>query len=332
MIRPKITMLAALGALISLQATAALAESNRVVAVVGEDVITSTDVDKIITVMESQIAATSASRPADQLPSKMQLRRMALDRLIEDKLFEQEVKRSSVAVADAEVDHYIERIKSTNQLSDEEFAAQLSRRGLTPEEYREDLKRDILKHKLVERSVKSRVVISDKEVEEFYRQQQGEPVNSEPTKEVRLRALFLNLPENATAEVAEAVRKQTEELRKKVAGGEDFAETARRYSQGPGAAQGGELGPVAEADLLPEMRQALNSLKPGQLSQVIKLPGSYAFLQVMGQSTAIASAGPVLTPKLREQIRAKLEQDALEKRFKEWLDDLRAKSYIKIMD
>lgn len=323
-------MLPALGCLLTLilAAAPAPAQVNRVVAVVGDEVITSLDLDKVGALLEAQVAAAAAARPGEQLPSKGQLRRMALERLIEDKIFEQEVKRANLAATTAEIEHYIERIKAANQMGDEEFTAQLSRRGLTPDEYRQELKREILKHKLVERSVKNRVVISDKEVEAHYRQQQGQ-AGDEPGKEVRLRALFLNLPENSTPAAEEAVRKQAEDLRKQVAGGQDFAELARRHSQGPGASQGGELGPVPESDLLPEMRQALSQLKPGQVSQVLKLPGSYAFLQIMTQPSG---GGSALRPEMREQLRVKLEQEALEKRFREWLTELRSKSYVRVMD
>jgi peptidyl-prolyl cis-trans isomerase SurA len=335
MARLKFAILPVVGCALALAlcATPARAEGNRVAAVVGDEVITSLDVDKIYNMLEAQVAAAGAERPGEQLPSKAQLRRMALERLIEDKMFEQEVKRANVSVTPPEIDHYIERIKAANQIGDEEFAAQLSRRGLTPDEYRQDLKRELLKHKLVERNVKSRVVISDKEVDEYYRNQQGQGQDQAPAAsgEVRLRALFLNLPENATPAAEEAVRKQAEDLRKKAAGGEDFAELARRHSQGPGAGQGGELGPVPEGDLLPQMRQSLSQLKPGQVSQVIKVPGSYVFMQLLGQ-TAQAGGGSGLRPELREQLRVKLEHEALEKRFREWITELRSKAYVKIME
>ncbi|MFH1033157.1 MAG: SurA N-terminal domain-containing protein [Pseudomonadota bacterium] len=314
---------------LALCAAPARGEENRVAAVVGDEVITSLDVDKIYNLLEAQVASAAAERPGEQLPSKTQLRRMALERLIEDKIFDQEVKRANLTVAPPEIEHYIDRIKTANQISDEDFVAQLSRRGLTPDEYRQDLKRELLKHKLVERNVKSRVVISDKEVDEYYRgHQQGH--SETPGGEVRLRALFLNAPDNATPAAQEAVRKQAEDLRKKAAAGEDFAELARRYSQGPGASQGGELGQVSEGDLLPEMHQALSRLKPGQISQVIKVPGSYVFMQLVGQAAQGAGAG--LSPPQREQLRVKLEQEAMEKRFREWLSELRSKSYVKIME
>ena len=304
-------------------------EVSRVVAVVGEDVITSLDVDKLYNSMQAQLAAAMAERPGQEAPSPSEMRHMALERLIEDKIFEQEVKRANISVANPEVDHYIERIKKMNNISDNEFAAQLSRRGVTPEDYRAELKRDLLKQKLVERSVKSRVVISDKEVDDFFKTHSS-PSSSASASQVRLRALFLSLGENPTPASEGAVAKRAQELHQKVASGESFTDLARRFSQGPGAQQGGELGPVAIGDLLPEMRQALAGLKPGQISPVIKVPGAYVFMQLLDSDARPQSAQP--TPEMRERIRSKLENEALEKRFKEWLKELRSKSYVKVME
>ncbi len=301
---------------------------DRVVAVVGDEVITSLDVEKLLGIMQAQISAAAAEHPGQPVPGQDELRRMALDRLIEDKIFAQEVARSGVSVGKDEVDHYIERIKKMNQLTDDEFAAQLSRRGVTPEEYKADLKHDLLKHKLVDRSVKSRVVIGDKEVEEYHRNSGGPA--APPSQQARLRALFLLVDEKATPAADEAVRQRAEELHKKVVSGDSFAELARRHSQGPGAQQGGELGPVNLGDLLPEMRQALAGLKPGQVSQVVRVPNGYVFMQLMESS--LGGAQGQLTPELREQIRGKLESEALDKRFREWLTDLRSKVYVKILE
>lgn len=298
---------------------------NRVVAVVGDEVITSLDVDKVVRQLQEQVAAASAARPGEPMPTPSQIRRMALDRLIEDKIFDQEVKRNKLAVSQSELNSYVDRIKASNQLSQEEFVAQLSRRGITLEEYQDDLKREVLKHKLVERVVKSRVVVSDKEVEDFYRQQTE---GGSSAGQVRLRAVFLKLPEKASQAQDDEVRRLAAELQGRVAKGADFGEVARKYSQGPGAEQGGELGLVSPADLLPAMREALGQIKPGQISPVFKVPGAYVFMKLEDKGAVVSG----LTPQLKEQIRQKLEQEIMEKRFREWLRELRSKAYVKVME
>ena len=324
--RARLLFLAWLVCLALVPPPASADEVNRVVAVVGDEIITGLDLDQLVRQMQQQVEA-AASRPGESPPPAAQIRRMALDRLIEDKIFDQEVKRAKLGVTQTELDMYFDRIKSANQISHEEFLAQLSRRGVTPEEYKEDLRREVLKHKLVERFVKSRVVIGDKEVEDFHRQQAGSAPAGE---QVRLRAVFLRLPEGAGPAQEDAARTQAQSLRDKVAGGADFAEMARRHSQGPGAAQGGDLGLVSPGDLLPSMRHALGQLKPGQISPVFQVPGAFVFMQLVDEKTAPAASG--LTPQLREQIRQKLEQEAMEKRFREWLRDLRAKAYVRVIE
>ena len=74
-----------------------------------------------------------------------------------------------MVVYDQELDRYIDRIKQSNKLSDEDFVASLSRQGMTLKEYRADLRRDILKQRLINQKVKKNVVISDAEVEQYYK-------------------------------------------------------------------------------------------------------------------------------------------------------------------
>lgn len=326
--RVRLLFLAWLCCLPLLAPTAQAAEVNRVVAVVGDEVITSLDLDKVLRQIQQQVEATAAARPNEPAPSEAQMRRMAMDRLIEDKIFEQEVKRSKLGVSQPEIDMYIDRIKRANQMTDEEFLAQLSRRGVTPEEYKEDLKREILKHKLVERFVKNRVVISDKEVEDFYNRRSGAAPEAD---QVRLKAVFLKIADGADQAQEERVRAQAQRLRDQVAGGVNIAEVAKNHSQGPGADQGGDLGLVSPNDLLPSMRHALGQLKPGQISPVFQVPGAFAFMQLVDDKAAkVVASG--LTAQQKEQIREQLEQEALDKRFREWLRELRAKAYVRIIE
>lgn len=305
------------------QAAAAEHTVNRVVAVVGDDIITTMDLDKVMKLMESQLEPAGSVREAAD--RRRQMRKVAIERLIEDKLFAQEVARQGLKVSDKDIDNYLVRLKKSNRLNDEQFAAQLSRRGLTPKEYRDDLRKDMLKHKLIAQQVKSKVVISDEQVKQFYQKHIAEYRKGD---KVRIRALFRTMPGDAAPATREAVKEKTQDLRRQVEGGGDLAALAKQYSQGPGAPQGGEIGPVAASDLLPAMRQALGSLKTGQLSPVLELPGGYVFFKLL------ARTGTQVEPldKVREDIRNKLQSDALEKKFQEWMKNLRAKTYVKVID
>jgi peptidyl-prolyl cis-trans isomerase SurA len=300
-------------------------EVCRVLAVVDDEVITTLDVEKMLRTLEQQLGASL--RPGEQAPTPAQLRRMALDRLIEDKVFELQVKRDKITVGKEELEHFIERVRTSNNLSEAEFIAQLSRRGLTMDEYREELKKDIVKHKLLERNVKSRVVISDDQVEKAYRAIYGG--GAADGNMVRFRGIFLQVADDAAPAVEQSVKQRTEDLRKQAVNGANFAELARKHSQGPAAEQGGELGPISTADMLPAMRQAMLDLKPGGISNVVRVPSGFVFMQLIERGGA---ATPAPTAQIKEQIKGKLENEALEKRFQEWITELRSKIYVKILE
>jgi peptidyl-prolyl cis-trans isomerase SurA len=297
-------------------------EVNRVVAVVGEDVITSLDLDKVIKTMEAQLGRIE--NPAEAVARQKQMRKVALERLIEDRIFQQEVTRQNIRVTQKEIDRYIERIKSRNQISEKQFAAHLSRRGLTPDEYKAELKKDILKQKLIQRSVKQQVVISDDQVQEYYRKHLNEYGKLD---EVRLRAIFLTVPDDAGMDAREVVHKQAEKLREEAVEKNNMAELAKEHSQGPGASKGGLLEPVSSKDMIPAMRQALGQMKAGDISQVLNIPGGFVFFELLAKG----GDNVLAFNEVKEQIREKLESEALEKKFQTWMDDLRKKTFVEIV-
>lgn len=297
---------------------------NRVVAVVDDDVITAIDLDKAIKQVRAQMERMEAAQRGGGLPPG-QIRRIALERLIDDKIFGREVKRLGLKVSDRELDNYINRIKRANNVGDADFLASLSHQGLTPQEYRENLRKDILKQRLINRAVKGAVVISDTEVEEYYKKNKGQYENLD---EVMIRAIFFLVDQKAGLHGHNAARQKAENVLNDIKKGKDFAKMAQKYSQGPGADRGGKLGPVKASDLLPAMRQALAELKTGQMSEVLQIPQGYVIMQLIERSGDKGMA----KEQVKEQIRQKLEQKATEKRFREWMKDLRSQAYIKIID
>lgn len=297
---------------------------NRVVAIVDDEVITSLDLDRAIRRLKMDLARMEAMQRGGGVPPA-QIRRMALERMIDDKIFAKEVKKAGLVVHDQELDHYIDRIKRSNKLSDEDFVASLSRQGMTLKEYREDLRRDILKQRLINQKVQKHVVISDAEVEKYYKDNYDQFQNMD---DVNMMAIFLRVDPQGGLNAENAVRQQAENILEKIKGGEDFAKMAQKYSQGPGAERGGRLGPVKANDLLPSMRQALGELKPGQVSEVLQIPQGFVIMKLIDRS---GDKGLALE-EVKEQIRSKLSQQKTEQLFKDWMKQLRSENYVKILD
>lgn len=325
----KLRPVVALMALLTLLGTTYVAKAdeliNRVVAVVGDEPITAVELEKSMNAMARRIKMMQDMGRQVEVPSPRELRHIALNQLIDDKLFQQEVDRLKMKVSDAEINGFIERLKAANNLSQEEFIARLNQTGLTPDEYRAKLRNDILKRRLVSREVKSKVIISDKEVDDYLAEH---PEMKNVAGQVTLRALFLKLPDKPSPEDEAALKRQAEEFHKKVADGGDFAAMCKEYSQGPGASNNGEVGPLNPNDLLPEMRKAIEGLKPGDLSGVIQIPTGYVFVRLL---SVTGSGGPGVA-KLRAEVRQRLENEILDQRFAQWLKDLHAKTYIYVID
>jgi peptidyl-prolyl cis-trans isomerase SurA len=283
------------------------------------------EVEKMLRTIEQQLG--SSAPPGEQPPTQVQLHRLALERLIEDKIFELHVKRDKITVGKEELEHFIELVRNSNNLSEAEFMAKISRRGLTMDEYREELRKNILKHKLLERNVKNRVVISDERVEKAREAIHGE--GDAAGDMVRFRGIFLQVADDASPEMEQAVKQRAEDLRKQALSGASFVELARKHSQGPAADQGGEIGPLSSADMLPAMRQAMLDFKPGGISNVVRVPSGYVFMQLIERG-GMPTTAPIA--QIKEQIRSKLENEAMEKRFQDWLKELRSKVYVKIIE
>lgn len=295
----------------------------RVVAVVDDEVITSQDLENMLEMMKAQLAQSGTSLQTSR--DIAGLRRLALDRMIGEKIFAQEVARRNITVRESELDAFVKRIRDTNGLSEEAFVARLNQRGMTMAGYRGQLKRDILRRRLIARSVHNRVAVSDAQIDEYYHTHMS---SMSSMGGVRFRALFIMVPSDTPPAGEDALRKKAQDLHKQVKDDGDFAALAKKHSQGPGKDRGGELGPLRADDLLPAMRQALADMKPGEVSDVVQIPGGFVFMELMDRS----GKSSLPTGEERDQIRQKLEKEAFEKRYKTWLKELRAKTYVRIID
>ncbi len=313
-----------LSLLLCLPALAEAQDNNRIVAVVGNDIITQYDLEKATNRLQSQILSNTP--PNQARPSAQEIRKAALDNLIETLIFKQIVEREKLNLSEVELDRQVSAIMAKGHISEQELAAELSLRGMTMEEYRQELRQDILKRRLIERLVRSRVVISDEQVLAYYNANAGQLA---PNR-MHLRAIFLPLPADKNGQ--EQMRLLAQKIHQQLKEGADFSKLATDFSRGPGSDQGGDLGKIEIEDMLPSMRAAVEKLKPGEISKPVALPDNYVIFQRVVEQAAQrgVTAGP--TESERQQIRALLEKQALDKRFKQWLEQVRSEVYIKVIE
>jgi peptidyl-prolyl cis-trans isomerase SurA len=293
---------------------------DRVVAVVNDDIVLLSELNEALAPYYKKIAAAGYS---DEQARRMRFktREEVLAQLVDETLTDQEIKRLGLTVSSAEVDSMLERIKEVNYLTDEELRAALEREGTTLAAYREDLEEQLLRTKLVNIEVKSKIVVTEADINAYYEthqsRYQGEP-------EYHLRNIVLDIPD---AEAATAVRKQMEAIVAEIEAGLSFAEAARRYSQSVLAQEGGDLGRISLSTLSEEIRSALAGLKAGESTDIVvtdqglQLFYIEALYPAAGRSLAEASA----------EIEDKLYKQIVDDKFDTWLKHLRSQAHIKII-
>jgi peptidyl-prolyl cis-trans isomerase SurA len=248
-----------------------LAPLDSVVAVVEDDVILRSELDRAVANILTQYADRS-----DQLPPRTALERQVLERLVLVKLQVQRAREMGVRVPDAEVEDSIRRIAQQNNISVEQMRAQLERDGISFQEFSQSLRDEIIVQRLRQAVVQSRVNVSESEIDMLL------AGDSLQTGQVRAANILVALPDGATPEQIELAKTKIDGVRGLIARGEmDFNAAAIRYSDAPNALEGGDLG-WRRFDALPPMfARMLEGMSPGEMTPAVRGPGGFHLLQLV---------------------------------------------------
>lgn len=302
---------------------------DRVVAVVNDDVITLSELEKEGARFYREI---SANTPATSLAETLQqAREHVLDRIIERRLITQKAKAGNISVSDAEVDAALEQMLAQNRLSKPEFLAKLKEDGLTETAYRENLRDQVLQSKVVNADVRSKVVITDEDINAYYAGHNNTTQASSGGYYLLQIGISWKKGQDSSPEMLEAdknnARKEAEKVLEMARDGEDFKALAQKYSSMPSAADGGDIGVFQLDEMAPDMQQAVKDLKPDGISDIIETPEGYQFFKLVnsGEGTKAATPPP---EQVKEEIRNKLYDQQLKKAYEEWMDNLKNEAYI----
>lgn len=246
-------------------------EVDRIVAVVNSEVITARELNERV-----DLAVRQLTRQGTQLPPQDVIRKQILERLILEHAQLQLASQNGIRADDATLERAIERIAASNKLSVAAFRAALEGDGLKWDDFRNNIRREILITRLREREVDSRIVVTDAEVDNFLESKQGTP-----SEEYNLAHILLRAPESATPEQLAALQARAAEVTRKLAAGEDFAKLAASYSDAPDALSGGDIG-WRGADRLPALyADEAARLAVGGVSPVLRSPAGLHVLKLL---------------------------------------------------
>lgn len=248
---------------------------DRIVAVVNSEVITSSELAARTKVVTQQLEQQGTPLPPPEVLQKQVLERMIMDRL-QIRL----AKDTALRVDDLQLDRTVARVAENNKMSLTDFRRALERDGIRFEKFREEVRDEIMLSRLREREVDSKITVSENELE-YYMSQQGAAQTS--SVEYNLAHILLRLPDQASPEQVDRQRGRAADVLAQLRAGADFAKLAVSVSDAPDALQGGAMGWRAR-DRLPELySQALEGMKPGGVSAVLRSPAGFHVLKLLEQ-------------------------------------------------
>lgn len=227
----KVLLIAAISAS-SLSVSASPAELDRVITVVNDGVILSSDIDAL-----KKTVALNADKA--NLPPREVLDQQILDQLIIEELQLQEAKRLGIRIDDTRLEQAIDSIAKERNVSVSQLQEQLKRNGISWSSYRDQIRREMTISEARNAQVRRRISILPQEVEALASQLNAKNLEN---VEYRLSHIQLRLDEDAEKEEREAVAATANRLVKELKGGRDFAALALANSKGPKALQGGDWG------------------------------------------------------------------------------------------
>lgn len=290
-------------------------------AVVNDEVITLSELKNAFAPYREKVEASY--KGAERENAVKEARLTILNRMIDDLLMEQQSRKAGIVVRDQDVDNAIDDLLKRRNIPREELQKSLDREGITMAAYRKGIREQLMRVRLVQREVKSKVAVSDEEIGEYYRKYRGEYEGKEA---VRIKQILLLVPKEASPAFREKIRADAEAIHKRLLDGEPFEVISANHSQGPAANAGGDIGFIEKGMILPEVESVAFTLPLNQTSPVIESPVGFHIIRVIDRR----GAGIKAIESVRDEIREKLDMEKVEKKFAEWLTTLREKSHIEI--
>jgi peptidyl-prolyl cis-trans isomerase SurA len=313
-------LLAGLAA-VFLSAAVQAAVGDRIVAVVNDEVITLSELNNAFEPYQERFEASYQG--PDREKARTETKLLLLNRMIDGILMEQESRKTGITIRNDELEDAISDIRKQRNFSPEELNKALERDGVTPDAFRKDIRNQLMRMKLIRRDIKSRVAVTDEEIGEYYLKHRED---YEGKESVRIRQILLPLPKGQDIAAKEKVRAEAEAIHKRLMSGESFDQLSARYSRGPEAAAGGDIGYIERGMIHSEVEDVAFGLPLDQISGVIESSVGFHIIQVIDRR----GAGLKAIGTVREEIREKIDREKLEKKYGEWMGELRKKSHIEI--
>jgi len=213
------------------------------------------------------------------LPSTIAINQRSLDARIVKTLQLQEARKLGLKVGQDELNNAIEKVESNNGLLPGQLKDALKQQGVDFEQFKDNLRDQLLVSKLINVAVRSKLQISEESIQEYYRKYLAAP---KPRREVQLAQIFLSLPGEPSPELLTSVRNKIRSIHTQLEGGKDFAQLVAIYSESPDRQQQGVMGWFTKGAITQRFAPALD-LPVNGLSDPIRSPSGFHILKVLNE-------------------------------------------------
>ena len=297
------------------QQTPVSQQLDRIAAVVDEDIILQSELDRAIINIRSQYAGREA-----QLPPGDVLQRQVLERLILIRLQSARAASTGMRISDEEVDNAVNNIASQNKITVDQLRQQLTKDGLSYADFRTSLRDEIVVQRLRQRFAQGRINVSDAEVDAALASQAG------GNTQYRLAHILVALPEGATAEQISTGQRKIEGIKGLLDRGEmEFSAAAVRYSDSPNALEGGDLGWRALDQIPTSFSGTIRGMQTGQIIGPIRGPSGLQLIRLEETRSAQAGDAQLVTQYQARHILIRADDTGKDAAAKAKLETLRAR-------
>ena len=291
---------------------------ERIVAKVGNDIITAEDLDKAL--KQRKLALTNNKTPAPKTSENTQLAEDILQELILQKVLEVEMKKESITITEQQVEQeYQARLKEM-KLSESAFLAGLEKSGLELADYKENIKIELGRSAFIRKKIAPSLSISELDVQNEY---QKNIHLFQRFNKFHFIEVVLGIDKFASKEELEKVAK---EIHQKLSANQNAADLIKKYSSGAFASKGGDSDMVSAKELNPQIVNVLSSLQKGKTSPVLSTPQAFFMFKLIDKADPM----PVPYGEVSYQVKNLYAEKAVIEDLKKYLTRAKQKTYVEI--
>jgi len=297
--------------------------ADRVVAVVNEEIISLSELSNAVHPYAERIKSLGYP-PEKEREMLFKVREDMLDQLINQKLTDQESKKYGISVSEKELDNAIERVKEVNHYTDEDLRSMLAKEDMTIEGYRSKVKEHLIRSKLLNFAIKSKIIITKDEITSYYKSNidkyRGEKI-------YYLKNMIKIIGLSVSDDEKQNIRLKMEEIYDKLKDGGKFEDVSKGYADSEFDIKSIDLGMFKYNELSQEIQEAIKELKSGEFTKVIETEVGYQIIYIEKIEGKPDKSLEEVTPEIQEI----LFGEVVERKFESWIGDLRQKSHIKVI-